>query len=62
MKIKDKLKEKIIINNGFNFYIVKDMGKANKKFVQEQFNLFIHKLNFKETLNNVLSSVGSIHK
>ena len=47
---KDRLKEKIIIANGYTYYIVKDMGKFNKEFVQEQFNLFIHKLHFKNVL------------
>lgn len=54
MIAKDRLKEKIIIDNGYTYYIVKDMGKFNKEFVQEQFNLFIHKLHFKSTLEKLL--------
>ena len=51
MITKDRLKEKIIIDNGYTYYIVKDMGKFNKEFVKEQFYLFIHKLYFKSSLN-----------
>jgi hypothetical protein len=58
MIVKDRLKEKIIIANGYTYYIVKDMGSFNKPFVQEQFYLFIHKLHFK----NVLSQIQSHRK
>jgi hypothetical protein len=58
MIVKDRLKEKIIIANGYTYYIVKDMGSFNKEFVQEQFYLFIHKLHFK----NVLSQIQSHRK
>ena len=30
-----------IIKCGYTPYIIKDMGKYNKKFVEEQFNLFL---------------------
>lgn len=50
MIAKDRLKEKIILDNGYTYYIVKDMGKFSKNFVQDQFNLFIHKLHFKNCL------------
>ena len=51
---RDKLKRKIIIDNGYTYYTIIDKGKFNKKFVQEQFDLFIHKLNFKNVLNLIL--------
>lgn len=46
MIAKDRLKEKIIIQNGYTYYIVKDLKSYNKKFVIDQFNLFIHKLSY----------------
>ena len=51
---RDKLKRKIILDNGYTYYTIIDKGKFNKKFVQEQFDLFIHKLNFKNVLNLIL--------
>jgi hypothetical protein len=53
MIAKDRLKEKIIIENGYTYYIVKDLGKFNKKFVEEQFNLFLHRLNFKQVCKEI---------
>ncbi len=72
MIAKDKLKQKIIIQNGYTYYIVKDLKSYNKKFVIEQFNLFIHKLNYNLVLhqlivnnhkilyNNVLDSISKL--
>lgn len=51
MIAKDRLKEKIIIDNGYTYYIIKDLGGFNKIFVENQFNLFIHKLHFKKVLD-----------
>jgi hypothetical protein len=50
---RDKIKRTIIIENGYKFYTINDLDKFNKNFVEDQFNLFIHRLNFKETLNNI---------
>ena len=50
---RDKIKRTIIIENGYKFYTINDLGKFNKNFVKDQFDLFIHKLIFKETLNNI---------
>lgn len=75
MIAKDRLKEKIIIQNGYTYYIVKDLKSYNKKFVIDQFNLFIHKLsyiivlremninNHKKIYNykNVLDSISKIN-
>ena len=47
---KDRLKEKIIIDNGYTYYIIKDLGGFNKNFVENKFNLFIHNLHFKKVL------------
>lgn len=52
---RDKWKREMIINHGSTFYTIKDMGKADEKFVKGQFDLFIHKLNFKETINELLN-------
>lgn len=72
MIAKDILKQKIIIQNGYTYYIVKDLKSYNKKFVIEQFNLFIHKLsynlvlyqlsinNHKTVYNNVLDSINNL--
>lgn len=54
---RDRLKEKIILDNGYTYYIVKDIGKFNKEFVQEQFNLFIHKLHFKNTIEALNTNI-----
>ena len=37
---RDKYKLKIIAKYGYNPYIIKDMGKYNPKFVEEQFEIF----------------------
>lgn len=38
---RDKLKEKIIFDNNYIQYIIKDMGKFNKMFVYKEFHIFI---------------------
>lgn len=38
---RDKIKLKEIANYGYTSYIIKDMGKYNKQFVEEQFEIFI---------------------
>ena len=37
---RDSLKEKAVNECGYNNYVIKDMGSHNKKFVEEQFELF----------------------
>lgn len=54
VQTRDKLKQDIIIQNGYQYYIIKDVGKFNKKFVQKEFDLFIHKQNFKDILKDIL--------
>lgn len=53
MITKDRLKEKIILHNGFTYYVVKDLGSFKKSFVLNQFNLYINKLKFKDVLNDI---------
>lgn len=53
MIAKDRLKEKIIMDNGYTYYTVKDLGGFNKNFVENEFNLFIHKLHFKKVISNI---------
>ena len=50
VQLRDKWKREIIIDNGYTYYTIKDLGGFNPKFVKEQFDLFIHKLHFKQTL------------
>lgn len=38
---RDKIKLKEIENAGYKSYVVKDMGKCNKKFVETQFEFFL---------------------
>jgi len=38
---RDRLKEKAIKECGYEVYTVKDMGRHNKKFVKEQFSIFL---------------------
>jgi hypothetical protein len=37
---RDRIKAKIIEKYNYELYIIKDMGRYNKKFVEEQFNTF----------------------
>lgn len=53
VQTRDKLKHQIINDNGYQYYIVKDIGKFNKKFVQEQFDLFLHKQKFNTLLKTL---------
>lgn len=53
MIAKDNIKQKIIIQNGYSYYIIKDLNSYNKNFVIEQFNLFIHKLNYNLVLHQL---------
>jgi hypothetical protein len=50
---RDKIKMQVILNNGYTYYIVKDLGRYNESFIIYEFNLFIHKLNYKKTLNQI---------
>jgi len=52
-KARDMLKRKIILDNGSKYYTIIDKGKFDKVFVEEQFNLFIHKLHFKNVLDQL---------
>jgi hypothetical protein len=38
---RDKIKEGVIEKNGYRFFVIKDMGKYNKKFVEFQFQAFL---------------------
>ena len=40
VKSRDKIKEDIIKKSGYEVYIISDMGRCNKKFVEEQFDYF----------------------
>jgi hypothetical protein len=51
---RDKIKQRVILNNGYDYYIIKDMGSFKKSFVEKEFYLFIHKLKFKITLQAIL--------
>ena len=54
VQTRDTIKKSIILENGYNYHIVKDMGKFNPKFVQDQFNFFIHTLNFRKSLDLIV--------
>ncbi len=52
VQTRDKIKIDNIIKCGYTPYIIKDMGKENKKFVEQQFQIFLHELeknNIKDT-------------
>jgi hypothetical protein len=53
-KARDQLKRKIILDNDCTYYTIIDKGKFNKEFVQEQFDLFIHKHHFKNVLSSLI--------
>jgi hypothetical protein len=53
VQTRDKIKMKLILEHGSTYYIVKDLGKFNKEFVINEFNLFIYKLNFKPVINQL---------
>ncbi len=38
---RDRIKQEEIIKSGYRFYIVTDLGRANKKFVEEKFKEFL---------------------
>lgn len=44
MQARDAIKTVVIENNGYVPYVVKDLGKFNKKFVEETFQLFLFSL------------------
>lgn len=44
MQARDAIKTVVIENNGYVPYVVKDLGKFNKKFVEEAFQLFLFSL------------------
>lgn len=56
VQTRDKLKQQIILDNNYTFYIIKDIGKFNKLFVQEQFYLFLHKQLFKNILTQIIET------
>lgn len=56
VQARDRIKEKVIINNGYTYYIVKDMGGFNEKFISREFFLFLHKLSFKICLDEILQN------
>lgn len=41
---RDKIKHSVIKSNGYEVYIIKDMGKENPKFVEKEFKKFIKTL------------------
>ena len=51
IRARDKIKRSVILDNGYTYYTIKDLGGFNKIFVENEFNLFIHKLHFKKVLN-----------
>lgn len=53
IQARDKIKRSIILDNGYTYYTVKDLGGFNKIFVENEFNLFIHKLHFKKVISNI---------
>lgn len=64
VQLRDKWKREIILNNGYTYYTINDFGGFNKEFVQEQFNLFIHKLDFKNCLKKIIlnsQDIDAIH-
>ena len=54
IQARDKIKRSIILDNGYTYYTIKDLGRFNKNFVENEFNLFIHKLHFTNTLNSLI--------
>lgn len=47
VQIRDEIKISEIIKYGYIPYVIKDMGPHNKKFVEEQFNIFLEQMNIK---------------
>jgi hypothetical protein len=56
-KARDQLKRKIILDNDCTYYTIIDKGKFNKEFVQEQFDLFIHKVHFKNVISEFKNKI-----
>lgn len=57
-KARDVLKRKIILDNGYKYYTIIDKGKFNKSFVEYEFYLFLHKVQFKSSLDQVEKKVN----
>lgn len=55
IKSRDKLKRKIILENGYKYYTIIDLGKFNKKFVEEQFETFINKQKYNKVIDEMSS-------
>lgn len=51
VKTRDKIKLKHIVNSGWIPYIVKDMGRFNKKFVEDEFKKFKEWMITQTTIN-----------
>jgi hypothetical protein len=54
-RARDVLKRKIIQDNGSTFYRIIDYGGFNMSFVEDQFNLFVHKMAFKPTIQHIIN-------
>lgn len=54
-KARDILKRKIILDNNSTYYTIIDKGRYNENFVKDQFYLFLHKQNFKTTLDRLIT-------
>lgn len=50
VQARDEIKRNIIKQNNFKLYEIKDLGKYNPEFVEQQFNIFVHKQKFQHVL------------
>lgn len=55
VQTRDIIKQSVIKANGYDYYIIKDMGKYKQEFVEEQFWLFLHKIIFRKVLAELSS-------
>jgi len=44
VQTRDRIKRKIIESMGYRYYTIKDMGKFNPRFVNEQFQIFLYSI------------------
>jgi hypothetical protein len=51
--VRDTIKKKIIIDNGYKYYVVKDLGKFNKEFVKQEFSKFLHNFEWVNVMNKL---------
>jgi hypothetical protein len=54
VQARDRLKQKIILDNGYTYYIVRDLGKFDKVFVKTEFDKFMHSFRWRAVMQDII--------